>query len=276
MRDLYKTYDRLMGIAAEENGFNDAGEMWRDEYEDDNLRDTVEKLWSDIEPLYNELHKYVRYKLAEKYPDHLEKGKKMIPAHLLGNMWAQNWNNLYDDIKPFKDASLVDVTAAMKEQGYDARKMFKMSDEFYESLGLPSSAMSYGDLALIEKPTNGTKVVCHASAWDFCDATDFRIKQCTEVQMKDFVTVHHEMGHIMYYILYKGQPLTLRTGATPAFHEAVGDAIALSVSTPQHLQNISLLNDYADTEADNINALFSMALERVAFLPFGLLIDMWR
>lgn len=149
-----------------------------------------------------------------------------------------------------------------------------MSDAFYESMGLPSSAMSYSDKAVIEKPEK--TIACHASAWDFCDGEDFRIKMCTNVNMEDFVTVHHEMGHIMYYSMYKDQPLLYRTGANPGFHEAVGDTIALSVSTPQHLKTVNLLDTYADSEADNINALFHMALERVAFLPFGLLIDKWR
>lgn len=105
---------------------------------------------------------------------------------------------------------------------------------------------------------------------------DFRIKMCTSVNQEDFVTVHHEMGHINYFILYKDQPLVLRTGANPGFHEAVGDLIALSVSTPQHLERIGYLQDYQDTEDDNINALFKMALEKIAFIPFGLLIDKWR
>lgn len=187
---------------------------------------------------------------------------------------AQTWVHLYDRIKPFKNASLVDVTKTMIDKKFNAKKMFEMSDEFYESLGLPSSAMSYSDKAVIEKPER--VIACHASAWDFCDGEDFRIKMCTKVNMEDFVVVHHEMGHIMYYLLYKDQPLLFQTGANPGFHEAVGDTIALSVSTPQHLKTVGLLENYEDSEADNINALFHMALERVAFLPFGLLIDKWR
>ena len=205
----------------------------------------------------------------------MDPDNKMIPAHVLGNMWAQKWFNLYDRIKPFKNASIVDVTAAMKEQGYTALKMFEMSDDFYMSLGLPTSNMSFHGKSIIEKPTNRT-IVCHASAWDFLDGKDFRIKMCTSVNMGDFITVHHEMGHIMYYQMYKDQPIIFRTGATPAFHEAVGDTIALSVNTPRHLEKINLLEKYADSYEDNINTLFRMALERVAFLPFGLLIDTWR
>ncbi|XP_055587303.1 angiotensin-converting enzyme-like [Uranotaenia lowii] len=274
MREDYGHYVALVNDAANLNGYNDYGELWRSNYDDPDLRGTLERLWKEVEPLYNELHTYVRYKLLDIYGDHMDHDNKLIPAHILGNMWAQSWVNLYDRIKPFKNASLVDVTAKMKDLGYDAKKMFEMSDEFYQSLGLPSSAMSYGPKAVIEKLPQ--KMTCHASAWDFCDAKDFRIKMCTNVNMNDFVTVHHEMGHIMYYILYKDQPELFRSGATPAFHEAVGDTIALSVATPRHLEKIGLLENYEDSEADNINALFSMALERVAFLPFGYLIDLWR
>lgn len=163
----------------------------------------------------------------------------------------------------------------MEEQNYNVKQMFEMSDEFYMSLGLPSSNASYSDKAVIEKPDDKV-IACHASAWDFCDGEDFRIKMCTKIDQEDFTVVHHEMGHIMYYLLYKDQPFLFRSGANPGFHEAVGDTIALSVSTPKHLRTINLLDDYADSEADNINALFHMALERVAFLPFGLLIDKWR
>ncbi|XP_041788026.1 angiotensin-converting enzyme-like [Anopheles merus] len=274
MRSDYKEYVALVNEAARLNGYEDYGALWRSKYDDPKLRETLERLWSEVEPLYEELHSYVRYRLFELYGDRMDKMNPMIPAHLLGNMWAQSWANMYDRLKPFPNASLVDVTAKMKELGFNATRMFEMSDEFYQSLGLPSSAMSYGAKAVIEKPPQ--KIVCHASAWDFCDGEDFRIKMCTNINMRDFITVHHEMGHIMYYILYKDQPNLFRTGATPAFHEAVGDTIALSVTTPNHLRKVGLLDEYEDSQADNVNALFEMALERVAFLPFGYLIDMWR
>lgn len=162
-----------------------------------------------------------------------------IPAHLLGNMWAQAWDNLYDKTKPFKNASLVDVTAKLQELGYDAFKMFELSDEFYLSLGLQENRMAYTGKSIIEKPTDRI-IACHASAWDFCDGNDFRVKMCTKINMKDFITIHHEMGHIQYYLQYRDQPLAMRGGANPGFHEAVGDTIALAVATPQHLQKVIL------------------------------------
>jgi len=275
MREQYKTYVELNNKAANLNGFADAGQMWRDRYEHENLVELVDKLWSEVEPLYNELHRYVRYQLLDLYGNSLDKADPLLPAHVFGNMWAQNWGHLYELTRPYKDASDVDVTSKMEELGYTEYHMYEMSDEFYMSLGLPTSNMSYNPPSIIVKPVDRT-IACHASAWDFCDGEDFRIKQCTKINMEDFLVVHHEMGHIMYYLLYKGQPGIYSTGANPGFHEAVGDTIALSVATPKHLTTVGLLENYADSQADNINALYKMALQRVAFLPFGLLIDKWR
>lgn len=274
MREQYKDYIALNNKAAQANGFEDAGAMWRDRYEYSNLVELVDQLWSEVEPLYNELHRYVRYQLSDLYSQ-INKADPLLPAHVFGNMWAQNWGHLYDLTRPFKNASDVDVTSKMLEQEFDEYHMFNMSDQFYMSMGLPTSFMSYNPPSIIKKPTDRT-IACHASAWDFCDGQDFRIKQCTTIDMEDFITVHHEMGHIMYYLMYKELPGIYRTGANPGFHEAVGDTIALSVATPQHLIKVGLLENYEDSEADNINALYKMALERVAFLPFGLLIDKWR
>ncbi|GFG29388.1 hypothetical protein Cfor_04455 [Coptotermes formosanus] len=276
MRDDYKKYVELSNLAAQKNGFSDNGEMWRSDFETETFVEDMENLWKEVEPLYLELHTYVKNKLKKVYGDKIG-DDDLIPAHILGNMWAQSWENIFDIVQPFPNATGVDVTKSLNDQGYTARRMFETSDEFYQSLGLPENSMSYNEtLALIEKPTDGRVVVCHASAWDFCDRRDFRIKMCTKVNMEDFVTIHHEMGHIQYYIQYKDQPYALRTGANPGFHEAVGDTIALSVSTPQHLEKVGLLENYADTEEDSINALMQIALQKVAFLPFGLLIDMWR
>lgn len=156
-------------------------------------------------------------------------------------MWAQSWGNLYDDIKPFKNASLVDVTAKLKALNYTAEKLFEISDNFYTSLGLPTNVASFTGESVITKP-NDRVIQCHASAWDFCNGTDFRIKMCTNINMEDFITIHHEMGHIQYYIQYSDLPLALREGANPAFHEAVGDTMALSVATPQHLLKVKESN----------------------------------
>lgn len=177
-----------------------------------------------------------------------------IPAHLLGNMWAQTWENLYDDIKPFKNASLIDITATLNKLSYTAKKMFETSDDFYTSLGLPTNVASFTGESVIEKPSDRI-IQCHASAWDFCDGTDYRIKMCTQVNMEDFKVIHHEMGHIQYAIQYKDLPLALRAGANPAFHESIGDTIALSVATPQHLLKVSEILNMSEYQYINIHSL---------------------
>lgn len=276
MRDDFKTYVRLSNEAAVQNGRKDYGELWREKYEDPDFENTVDRLWTEVEPLYKELHTYVRHKLLKNYGEFMDENDELIPAHLLGNMWAQSWVNIFEQVKPYDDASPLDITASMVEKGISVMDMFLESDKFYKELGLPGNQMSYTGLAEIVSPTDGRKIACHASAWDFCDGADFRIKMCTSVNFEDFVTVHHEMGHIQYYIQYADQSPIFRGGANPGFHEAVGDLIALSVSTPKHLQSINLLDNYEGNDKDSINSLFLMALERVAFLPFGLLVDKFR
>ncbi|KAG8232128.1 hypothetical protein J437_LFUL012137 [Ladona fulva] len=275
MRQDYEEYIRLSNKAATLNGFKDMGDMWRDDYETENFQESLRKLWSELEPLYLKIHRYTLRRLKKVYGDRLDDSDGLIPAHLLGNMWAQSWENLVEILRPFPKAASVNITSALKDQNYNALRMFEKSEEFYQSLGLPSNAVSYGSKALIEKPAD-REVVCHASAWDFCDRSDYRIKMCTDVKMDDFITIHHEMGHIQYFILYKDQPYSLRTGANPGFHEAVGDTIALSVATPQHLQNVGLLSDYEENLEADINALMETALQKVVFLPFALALDTWR
>lgn len=152
-------------------------------------------------------------------------------------MWAQNWQNLFHEVKPFKNATLIDVTEKLRAMKFDARKMFETANEFYTSLGLLSAEASYTSPAIIEKPTDRL-IDCYPSAWDFLDGKDFRIKMCTNVNMEDLVTIHHELGHIQYFMQYKDQPLPLRQGANIGFHEAIGNTMALSASTPQHLMKV--------------------------------------
>lgn len=221
MRQQYKKYIELVNKEARANGFPDASKSWVHLYEDNNFVQTIDRLWDQLKPLYDELHTYTKYKLLEIYGNKIDRTDPTIPAHLLGNMWAQTWGNLYDDVKPFKNASVVDVTAALKAQNYTVRKMFETSDDFFMSLGLPTNVASFTGNSVVEKP-NDRIIQCHASAWDFCDGTDFRIKMCTKQNKEDFIVIHHEMGHIQYYIQYKDLPLVLRGGANPGFHEALG------------------------------------------------------
>lgn len=275
MRNDYKKYVEISNEAAKLNNFTDYGEMWRSEYEDPDFIENMKKLWKRIEPLYNELHKYTRFQLLKIYGDKMNASDPLIPAHLLGNMWAQTWDDLYDRVKPHKIVD-VDISSALKKSDFTPLRMFQESDRFYQTLGLAPMKMSYTPPSVIEKPANRT-IVCHASAEDFCDGSDFRIKMCTTVNQRNFETIHHEMGHIQYFIQYKDQPITFRNGANPGFHEAIGDLMALSVMTPNHLKKINLLpKNYTSTPENTINTLLATALQRLAFLPFGLTIDLYR
>ncbi|NWR92221.1 ACE enzyme, partial [Furnarius figulus] len=276
MRNNYKRYVELSNKAAMLNGYTDNGAYWRSLYETPTFEEDLERLYQQLQPLYLNLHAYVRRALYKKYGAEHINLKGPIPAHLLGNMWAQSWSNIFDLVIPFPDATKVDATPAMKEQGWTPRRMFEESDRFFTSLGLIPMPQEFWDKSMIEKPSDGREVVCHASAWDFYNRKDFRIKQCTVVNMDDLITVHHEMGHVQYFLQYKDQPVSFRDGANPGFHEAIGDVMALSVSTPKHLHSINLLDKVMENEESDINYLMSIALDKIAFLPFGYLMDQWR
>ncbi|KAM3859472.1 angiotensin-converting enzyme [Diretmus argenteus] len=276
LRQDYKRYVELANKAARLNGHDDNGDFWRSLYETPTFEQDLETLWKELEPLYQNVHAYVRRVLYKKYGAKHVNLKGPIPAHLLGNMWAQTWSGIMDLAIPYPNATQVDATPAMEAKGWNATRMFRESDNFFTSLGLLPMPKEFWDKSMLEKPTDGTKVVCHASAWDFYNRKDFRIKQCTVVTMDDLITVHHEMGHVQYFLQYKEQPVSFRDGANPGFHEAIGDVLALSVSTPKHLHSIGLLDQVANNNDSDINFLMSMALDKIAFLPFGYLMDQWR
>jgi len=277
IKEHYERFVELSNEAARLNDFSDTGDMWLRNYETDSFKDDIDELWSTMKPFYQEIHAYVRTKLREVYGASVLGDDGLIPAHLLGNMWAQSWGNIYSLTVPFPNKTSVDVTEQMILQGYTPKKMFEVSDEFFTSLGLIPMPPEFWEKSVFEKPED-KEMVCHASAWDFCNGKDFRIKQCTVVNNKDLITVHHEMGHIQYDLQYKDQPYVYRQGANPGFHEAIGDTLALSVQTPKHLKEIGLLNESAviDDYETSINFLFSMALEKIVFLPFSYLIDKLR
>ncbi|XP_076153977.1 angiotensin-converting enzyme [Alosa pseudoharengus] len=276
LREDYKKYVEIANEAARANGHTDNGAFWRSLYETPTFEQDLESLWKELEPLYHHVHAYVRRKLHQKYGEKYINLKGPIPAHLLGNMWAQTWSGIMDLAIPYPHATQVDATPAMIAQGWDAMRMFKESDEFFKSLGLIPMPQEFWDKSMLLKPTDGREVVCHASAWDFYNRKDFRIKQCTVVTMDDLITVHHEMGHVQYFLQYKDQSVSFRDGANPGFHEAIGDVMALSVATPKHLQTIGLLDKVEENEESTINYLMSIALDKIAFLPFGYLMDQWR
>ncbi|XP_064127021.1 angiotensin-converting enzyme isoform X1 [Loxodonta africana] len=276
LKPLYQDFTALSNEAYKQDGFSDTGDYWRSWYESPTFVEDLEYLYHQLEPLYLNLHAYVRRALHRRYGDKFINLRGPIPAHLLGNMWAQSWENIYDMVVPFPDKPNLDVTSTMVQKGWNTTHMFRVAEEFFTSLGLLPMPPEFWAHSMLEKPSDGREVVCHASAWDFYNRKDFRIKQCTRVTMDQLSTVHHEMGHVQYYLQYKDQPVSLREGANPGFHEAIGDVLALSVSTPAHLHKIGLLDQVTnDTESD-INYLLKMALEKIAFLPFGYLVDQWR
>ncbi|XP_062593837.1 angiotensin-converting enzyme-like [Saccostrea cucullata] len=276
--DLYTEYVTLLneGVREAPGDYADMGEYLRDWYESSTFQRDLQDLLRQLQPLYSQLHAYVRARLQEQYPQQRFPKSGHIPAHILGNMWAQNWENVYHIVQPYKDRPEIEVTSSLKNQNYNATEIFRTAEQFFTSLGWPSLPHSFWEKSMLSKPTDGRKVVCHPSAWDFGNSKDFRIKMCTAITMPELIVVHHEMGHIMYDMLYKDQHITFREGANPGFHEAIGDLIALSVSTPSHLKKIGLLDCVQnDTESD-LNFLMAQALRKIAFIPFGYLIDQWR
>ncbi|XP_057571065.1 angiotensin-converting enzyme isoform X2 [Hippopotamus amphibius kiboko] len=272
----FPKYVELTNKAARLNGYQDGGDSWRSMYEMPFLEHDLEQLFQELQPLYLNLHAYVRRALHHHYGPELINLEGPIPAHLLGNMWAQSWSNIYDLVVPFPSAPRMDATEAMIKQGWTPQRMFQEADNFFTSLGLLPVPPEFWSKSMLEKPTDGREVVCHASAWDFFNSKDFRIKQCTTVNMEDLVVAHHEMGHIQYFMQYKDLPVTFREGANPGFHEAIGDVLALSVSTPKHLHKINLLSSGDGGYEEDINFLMKMALDKIAFIPFSYLIDQWR
>ena len=274
IRPLFTKYVHLGNKGARELGFADMGAMWRSKYDmaPDAFTAEVDRLWEQVRPLYLSLHAYVRAKLHEKYGDAVP-ASGPIPAHLLGNMWAQEWENIYPLVAP-KDADPgYDLTAILKSRNTQPLDMVRYGEHFFTSLGFAPLPKTFWERALFTKPRD-RDVVCHASAWDVDQVEDLRIKMCIEITAEDFSTIHHELGHNFYQRAYNRQPFLFRDGANDGFHEAIGDTIALSV-TPEYLQKIGLLSSVPDQSKD-LGLLLYKALEKIAFLPFGLLIDKWR
>ena len=274
-----KKYQRFVEIAnqgAQDFGYKNLAELWKGGYDMDSNTFTIEarSLWDQVKPFYDELHCHVRAKLSETYGSDRVPLDGPIPAHLLGNMWSQTWDNIYPMMEPYQGVASLDVTAALVEQGYDEVQMTKTAEGFFTSLGLPALPASFYKNSMIKKPRD-RNVVCHASAWDIDSGNDPRIKQCVEINEEHLGTLHHELGHIYYYLMYKGQPSVFKGGAHDGFHEAIGDTIQLSM-TPSYLQKIGLINDIEVSYEATINEQMKLALGKIAFLPFGKMIDEWR
>jgi peptidyl-dipeptidase A len=275
MRDRYVRFVQLSNQGAREIGFRDTGAMWRSGYDmtPDEFSAEIERLWQQVRPLYLSLHTFVRARLSQHYGPGVVPPDGPIPAHLLGNPWAQEWGNIYPLLGLPEKSSGYDLTELLKAKPVDARGMVKYAENFFVSMGFPPLPQTFWERSLFTKPAD-RDVVCHASAWDIDNQDDLRIKVCLQVRDVDFVTVHHELGHNMYQRAYQKQPFLFENGANDGFHEAIGDSIALAI-TPEYLHQVGLLDQVPSSDAD-IPQLLKQALERVAFLPFGFTIDQWR
>lgn len=276
MRPLFERMVSLGNEGAKEIGFNDLGDLWRSGYDmpPEAFEKETDRLWEQVKPLYDDLHCYVRGRLAKHYGEDKVPAGKPIPAQLLGNMWAQEWMNVYPLMEPYPGQSSLDVTRELKAQKWDHLRMVKLGESFFTSLGLEQLPETFWERSQFVKPRD-RDVVCHASAWDVTFAGDIRIKMCIQPTEEDLVTIHHELGHNYYYVYYHQLPVLFQGGANDGFHEAVGDALTLSI-TPEYLKQVGLLKSVPNSEKGLINLQMKDALEKVAFLPFGKLIDQWR
>jgi len=280
-RPMRTDYVRMVEIAnqgAKELGFADVGALWRSQYDmpPEEFAALTDRLWSEVKPLYDQLHCYTRTKLNEKYGDAVQPATGPIRADLLGNMWAQEWGNIYDIVAPAGSGDIgYNLTDLLVANDFDALKIVKTGEGFFSSLGFAPLPQTFWERSMITRPAD-REVVCHASAWNIDNKEDLRIKMCTKVNADDFVTVHHELGHNYYQRAYNQQPFLYMDSANDGFHEAIGDTVALSV-TPEYLVQIGLLDRSKVPSADkDTGLLLRQAMDKVAFLPFGLLIDKWR
>ena len=304
MRKDYQRFVELVNTGARDMGFADAGEMWRSGYDmtPAQIAAETDRLWGQVKPLYEQLHCYARTRLQAKYGE--DKGAVaggMLPAHLMGNMWQQDWGNLWDMLQPYQNAGSLDINGALEAMNarnvasakaaaakdaasqleaeragllLTSREMTRRAEDFYVSLGMPKLPESYWNRTQFIQPRD-RDVMCHASAWDMNYLGDVRTKMCIKPNEEEFTTIYHELGHVYYFLAYNPLPPLFQNGAHDGFHEAIGDTIVLAM-TPQYLQSIQLVGPQAQTNEALINAQMRMALAKVAFMPFGLMIDRWR
>jgi peptidyl-dipeptidase A len=275
MRQRYEKYMALQNQGARELGFKDMGAMWRSNYDmtPDQFSAETERLWKQVEPLYISLHTYVRNQLIKQYGPAAASKDGLIRADLLGNPWAQEWGNIYPIVAPKTGSGQgYDLTELLKKKNVDELGMVHYGENFFKSLGFAPLPATFWERSMFIKPRD-RDVVCHASAWDIDNQDDLRLKMCILIRDEDFVTVHHELGHNFYQRAYKHQPFLFQNGANDGFHEAIGDSIALSI-TPEYLKQVGLLETVP--QSDDTALLLRQAMDKVAFLPFGLLIDQWR
>ncbi len=275
IKDKYRRFVQLANEGARELGFTDLGALWRSGYDmpEQEFPAEMDRLWNQVRPLYESLHCYVRAELAQHYGEELVPLDQPIPAHLTGNMWSQLWGNIYDLVRPEGADDSLDLTSILREKGLDEIGMVRYGERFFTSLGFDALPETFWERSLFTKPAD-REVLCHASAWNIDGEEDIRIKMCIEITGEDFSTIHHELGHNIYQRAYNQQPFLYQEGAHDGFHEGIGDTIALSI-TPEYLREVGLIDRVPEHRSD-IRMLLRMALDKVAFLPFGLMLDRWR
>jgi peptidyl-dipeptidase A len=278
---MHDDYARMVEIAnrgARELGYADVGALWRSNYDmpPAEFAALTERLWQEVKPLYDELHCYVRAGLNTRYGEEVQPAAGPIRADLLGNMWAQEWGNIYDVVAPAGAGEVgYDVTELLTRNNFDALRMVRQGETFYSSLGFEPLPQTFWERSQFVKPAD-REVICHASAWNIDNIDDIRIKMCIKVNGDDFVTIHHELGHNYYQRAYNRQSFLYLNGANDGFHEAIGDTVALSM-TPDYLVQIGLLDPAAVPGPErDVGLLLRQALDKVAFLPFSLLVDRYR
>ena len=275
MRRRYARGVELSNKGAKEIGFQDTGALWRSNYDmpPEQFSAELQRVWNQLRPLYLSLHAYVRSQLVKKYGPQVVPPNGPIPAHLLGNIWAQDWTHIYDLLDvPGKTAG-IDLTPILQAKKFDTTRMVKSGENFFVSLGFETLPKTFWERSMFVRPRD-RDVICHASAWDIDTKKDVRLKMCIQIRDEDFRTIHHELGHNYYQMAYQNQPTLFQGSANDGFHEAVGDTIALSI-TPEYLKQIGLIQQVPPASQD-LGLLMHKALEKIAFLPFGLLIDEWR
>ena len=276
MRDKYERFVELSNEGANEFGHDDLGALWRSKYDMSATEfeaDTA-RLWDEVKPLYDELHCHVRAKLGEHYGEDKVPQDGPIPAHLLGNMWAQEWGFIYELMEPFPGISDLDVDSTLKTKNYSPQEMVRSAEDFYVSLGFDRLPDTFWERSQFTAPQD-RDVICHASAWNLDGDEDLRIKMCIKQTYDELKVIYHELGHNYYQRAYNQQPMLFRDGANGGFHEAIGDAVTLSM-TPGYLQEVGLLASAEESEQAVISRQMKQALDKIAFLPFGKLIDEWR
>ena len=275
MRPRYERFVEISNAGARELGFADTGEMWRSAYDmpPDVFADELDRLWKQVRPLYESLHCHVRAQLGQEYGTAVVPDGEPIPAHLFGNMWSQTWTNIYETVRPSQSGRGYDLTRQLERRGVDELEMVRYGERFFNSLGFAPLPTTFWDRSLFLQPIDHD-AVCHASAWNIDFESDLRIKMCIGVNSEDFGTIHHELGHNYYQRAYSSQDPLYRTSANDGFHEGIGDTISLSI-TPEYLVEIGLLDRIPSADAE-IGLLLRQALDKIAFLPFGLLVDQWR